>query len=243
MKQKLKQKWKQKQFFQKLKNWKKLQNWKNWKKCENTWCAEWARSVLVSWAKHWWIESLTEDTTQRHKNCTSRTTQQDHSHGKGLTVTFARHHGNMPAIVLELHMRVIAGGDWASPASWRTGVITLVQFWTAAIRQVEKKKAEKRLRKGSRKGREKVERILKKKKSWKKVEKMLKKKVGKSRKKVGKKKLKKNWKLKKKVEKKVEKESWRNFEKKGWKKKVGKKKRLEKKGWKKKGWKKRLEKK
>ena len=51
------------------------------------------------------------------KNCTSRTTQQDYSHGKGITVTFARHHGNMPAIVLELHMRVIAGGDWASPAS------------------------------------------------------------------------------------------------------------------------------
>ena len=51
------------------------------------------------------------------KNCTSRTTQQDYSHGKGLMVTFARHHGNMPAIVLELHMRVIVGGDWASPAS------------------------------------------------------------------------------------------------------------------------------
>ena len=40
----------------------------------------------------------------------------------------------MPAKVLELHMRVIAGGDLASPASLRMGVITLLQVWTTTIR-------------------------------------------------------------------------------------------------------------
>ena len=59
---------------------------KSWKRCENTWCAEWARSVLVSWAKHWWIVGLKEDTTQRHKklhkqNYTARLQPQKGSYG------------------------------------------------------------------------------------------------------------------------------------------------------------------
>ena len=58
-----------------------------------------------------------------HRNCTRVACMKNYCQGEGLMVAFARNLGDLPCAALDLHLRVIAGGDWASlpPASAKKG--------------------------------------------------------------------------------------------------------------------------
>ena len=70
---------------------------------------------------------MDHETGRRHNAASEKKLHKHELHGKTTAMDRvlrsrpARHRGNMPAIVLDHHMRVIAGEDWVSllpPGAW-----------------------------------------------------------------------------------------------------------------------------